>query len=125
MTLALVLTTTGVFARPRIAVMPFTGPKAAKVKAQVAKTLCASFTCVTPKKGSELTVDAVVTGAVGKRAVELKVYTDEETAPSSRSLALGAGAKLSKKSLAEAPGAVKEALKLAATEAEDASGAQP
>lgn len=124
LTLMVVLAAGGALAKPRIAVMTFTGPKAAKVRAQVSKKLCATFTCVTPKKGSQLSVDAVVTGEVGKRSVDLKVYTDEETAPSSRVLTVGAGAKLSKKALSEAPSAVNEALKLSATDDEVAGGSE-
>lgn len=97
--------------------MGFTGPKASKVKLQVSKKLCASYTCVTPKKGAKLAVDAVVTGEVNKHSVELKVYTDPDSEPVSRFLTLGPGAKLSKKELVEAPSAVKEALKSA--EADD------
>ena len=74
------------------------------------KKLCSAFKCIKPKKGEQLSVDAVVTGEVSKKSVELKVYTDEETEPVSKTIALGAGAKIAKKALAQAPKAVKEAL---------------
>ena len=122
LTLIIVLAASGAIAKPRIAVMGFTGPKASKVKVQVAKKLCATFTCVTPKKGSKLSVDAVVTGEVNKHSVELKVYTDPDTEPVSRFLTLGPGAKLSKKELVEAPSAVKEALKSAESEESEGGG---
>jgi hypothetical protein len=121
LTLVIVLAATAAVAKPRIAVMPFSGPKAAKVKVQVQKKLCVQFTCVTPKKGTHLQVDAVVTGEVNKHSVELKVYTDPDSEPVSRFLTLGPGAKLGKKDLVEAPAAVKEALKSAATEEDDGS----
>lgn len=111
LTLVVLLAATGALAKPRIAVMGFSGPKASKVKVQVAKKLCATFTCVKPKKGTKLAVDAVVTGEVSKHSVELKVYTDPDTEPTSRFLTLGPGARLSKQELVEAPAAVKEALK--------------
>src|SRR4051812_14405636 len=118
LTLVVLLCAGAALARPRIAVMPFSGPKASKVKAQVQKKLCAAFTCVTPKKGTHLSVDAVVTGEVSQKAVELKIYTDEETDPVTRTLAVGTGAKMGKKALAEAPLAVKEALKAVEKETE-------
>lgn len=111
LTLAVLLAAATAIAKPRIAVMPFTGPKASKVKLQVAKKLCAKFTCITPKKGSNAAVDAVVVGTVTKKEVELKVYIDEETEPVSLSLKVGAGGKLSKKALAQAPSVVDDALK--------------
>ncbi len=128
LTLSILLAASVALARPRIAVMPFTGPKASKVKLQVSKKLCAKFTCITPKKGSPASVDAVVVGTVTKKEVELKVYIDEDTEPVTLSLKLGAGGKMSPKVLAQAPAAVKDALKSAGEETEDAggvSGAQP
>ena len=122
LTLIVVLAATGAIAKPRIAVVGFTGPKAAKVKLQVSKKLCATYTCVTPKKGSKLAVDAVVTGEVNKHSVELKVYTDPDSEPVSRFLTLGPGAKLAKKELLEAPAAVKEALKNADSNESDGGG---
>ena len=124
LTLIIVLAATGAIAKPRIAVMGFTGPKASKVKVQVAKKLCAAFTCVTPRKGAKLAVDAVVTGEVNKHSVELKVYTDPDSEPVSRFLTLGPGAKLSKKELVEAPMAVKEALKNADSDDETDGGGE-
>jgi hypothetical protein len=124
LTFVLVLSATAAFAKPRIAVMPFSGPKADKVKAQVAKKLCATFTCVTPKKGSTSSVDAVVTGAVSKHGLELKVYTDEDSQPVSRSVSLS-GAKLGKKALAVAPSLVKEALRESEGGGGGETGAQP
>ena len=127
LTLALVLAAATALAKPRIAVMPFTGPKASKVKLQVSKKLCAKFTCITPKKGSPPSVDAVVVGTVTKKEVELKVYVDEDTEPATLSLKLGAGGKISPKVLARAPSVVKDALanveEDTGEEAEDASGA--
>ena len=128
LTIALVLSASVALAKPRIAVMPFTGPKASKVKLQVAKKLCARFTCVTPKKGHPTSVDAVVTGEVSKKEVELKVYIDEETAPTTVYMKVGAGGKMAAKVLAQAPAAVKDALaEVEVDESEDGggSGAQP
>ena len=124
LTLIVVLAATGAIAKPRIAVMGFTGPKASKVKVQVSKKLCATFTCVSPKKGSKLAVDAVVTGEVNKHSVELKVYTDPDADPVSRFLTLGPGAKLSKTELVEAPAAVKEALKSVESDEESQGGGE-
>ena len=99
------------------------GPQASKVKLQVAKKLCAKFTCITPKKGSPASVDAVVVGTVTKKEVELKVYVDEDTEPITVSLKVGAGGKMSPKALAQAPSAVKDALKSADDgESDDDSG---
>lgn len=128
LTIAVLLTASVALAKPRIAVMPFTGPKAAKVKTQISKKLCAKYTCVTPKKGHPTSVDAVVTGEVLKKEVEIKVYIDEDTAPTTTYLKLGAGGKMSPKVLAQAPAAVKDAL--ADVEIDDSedgggSGAQP
>lgn len=122
LTLAVLLAAATAIAKPRIAVMPFTGPKASKVKLQVAKKLCAKFTCITPKKGSPASVDAVVVGTVTKKEVELKVYIDEDTEPVSLSLKVGAGGKLSKKALALAPSVVKDALKDVEEDTDEDSG---
>ncbi|GEM_PF-3204222 len=127
LTLVVLLSASAALAKPRIALMPFKGPLASKVKLQVSKKLCARYTCVTPKKGTPASVDAVVVGTTTKKDVELKVYVDEDTEPVSLSLKLGAGGKLSPKVLALAPGAVKDAL--ANVEADEdeggGSGAQP
>lgn len=128
LTLAVLLSAATVFAKPRIALMPFTGPQASKVKMQVSKKLCAKYTCVTPKKGSNpASVDAVVVGTVTKKDVELKVYVDEDTEPMTLSLKLGAGGKMSAKVLAKAPSVVKDALKDVEEDTEEGgvSGAQP
>ncbi|MEW5738590.1 MAG: hypothetical protein AB1938_06665 [Myxococcota bacterium] len=52
------------------------GKKAKKVRAQLTKTLCREFTCVTPKKGESVPVDAIVYAEVTKKKVGLKVFTD-------------------------------------------------
>lgn len=122
LTLAIVLAAATAIAKPRIAVMPFTGPKASKVKVQVAKKLCAKFTCITPKKGSPTSVDAVVVGSVTKKELELKVYIDEDSEPISVSLKFGPDGKLTKKALAQAPAAVKDALKDLETDTGDEGG---
>lgn len=128
LTLIVLLSASAALAKPRIAVMPFTGPLASKVKAQVSKKLCAKYTCITPRKGSPPSVDAVVVGTVTKKEVELKVYIDEDTEPVSLSLKLGAGGKMSPKVLAQAPSVVKDALKNVEEDTGDESGmsgAQP
>ena len=129
LTLAVLLAAATAIAKPRIAVMPFTGPKASKVKLQVSKKLCAKYTCVTPKKGTPASVDAVVVGTVTKKDVELKVYIDEDTEPVTLSLKVGAGGKMSAKVLAHAPSVVKDALKNVEEDTGDeeggVSGAQP
>ena len=129
LTLAVLLAAATALAKPRIAVMPFTGPKASKVKLQVAKKLCAKFTCVTPKKGSPASVDAVVVGTVTRKEVELKAYIDQDSEPVTLSLKVGASGKLSPKALAQAPSVVTDALKAAEEDTSDdaagVSGAQP
>ena len=129
LTLAVLLLAATAIAKPRIAVMPFTGPKASKVKLQVSKKLCAKYTCVTPKKGTPASVDAVVVGTVTKKDVELKVYIDEDTEPVTLSLKVGAGGKMSPKMLAKAPSVVKDALRNVEEDTGDeeggVSGAQP
>lgn len=129
LTLAVLLLAATAIAKPRIAVMPFTGPKASKVKLQVSKKLCAKYTCVTPKKGTPASVDAVVVGTVTKKDVELKVYIDEDTEPVTLSLKVGAGGKMSPKMLAKAPSVVKDALQNVEEDTGDeeggVSGAQP
>ena len=128
LTLAIVLAATCAIAKPRIAVMKFTGPKASMVKLQVTKKLCAKFTCVTPKKGSPPSVDAVVVGTVTKKEVELKVYIDEDTEPAIFSLKVGVGGKMSLKVLALVLSVVKDALKNVEEDTSDeggGSGAQP
>lgn len=52
------------------------GKKATKVRAQLTKKLCRTFTCVTPKKGEPVQVDAVVYGEVSRGKLGLKVFTD-------------------------------------------------
>jgi hypothetical protein len=122
LTLVMVLAAGAAIAKPRIAVMQFDGPKATKVKAQVSKLLCSKFTCVQPGKGSKKTsVDAVVTGSISGKELELKVYTDPDADPVTRTINLGSGAKVSKKAVPEMASAVKEAIK-AAGDDEDASG---
>ena len=111
LTTLLLLTAASAIAEPRIAVMPFSGPKSSVVKKQVVKKLCAKFTCVTPKKGSRLTVDAVVVGTVSGKEVELKVYVEQDTQPLTRFLKVGPTGKLSASALDGAPRAVKDALK--------------
>ncbi len=110
LTLAIFLAAATAIAKPRIAVMPFTGPKASKVKLQVSKKLCAKFTCITPKRGSPASVDAVVVGKVTRKEVELKVYVDEDIEPYTVSLKVGSGGKMTPKVLAQAPSVVKDAL---------------
>ncbi len=58
LTIAVLLTASVALAKPRIAVMPFTGPKAAKVKTQISKKLCAKYTCVS-NSGLNFTADKV------------------------------------------------------------------
>src|SRR5262245_15695879 len=96
LTVMVVLAAGGAIAKPRIAVMQFEGPKASKVKAQVSKLLCSKFTCVTPSKGSKkaASVDAVVTGSVSGKELELKVYTDPDSDPVTRTISLGSGNKV-------------------------------
>jgi hypothetical protein len=129
LTLAILLAAATAIAKPRIAVMPFTGPKASKVKLQVTKKLCAKYTCITPKKGTPASVDAVVVGTVTKKDVELKVYIDEDTEPVTLSLKLGAGGKINPRILAKAPSVVKDALANVEEDTGDeeggVSGAQP
>ncbi len=129
LTLVVLFAAATAVAKPRIAVMAFTGPKAVKVKLQVSKKLCAKYTCITPKKGSPPSVDAVVVGTVTAKEVELSVYIDEDTEPVTLSLKVGAGGKMSPRVLAQAPSVVKDALKnaeQASTEDEGGgSGAQP
>ena len=130
LTLVVLLAASAAIAKPRIAVMAFKGPQASKVKLQVSKKLCAKFTCITPRKGSPASVDAVVVGTVTKKELELKVYIDEDTEPVTLSLKVGAGGKMSPKALAQAPSAVKDALKSADEESSDedsggGSGAAP
>jgi hypothetical protein len=52
------------------------GKQSARVAAQLKKKLCASYECVTPHKGENVKVDAVVYGAVSGKKLELKVFTD-------------------------------------------------
>lgn len=113
-------------AKPKIAVTQFDGPKASKVKAQVSKLLCTKFTCVQPGKGSKkASVDAVVTGSISGKELELKVYTDPDSDPVTRTISLGSGAKVSKKAVPEMASAVKEAIKAAdSDESDDAGGTQ-
>jgi hypothetical protein len=54
------------------------GKQSARVAAQLKKKLCASYECVTPKKGENVKVDAVVYGAVNGKNLELKVFTSSQ-----------------------------------------------
>ncbi len=123
-TLVLVLAAGAAVAKPRIAVMPFEGPKASKVKAQVSKLLCTKFTCVQPGKHKKTSVDAVVTGSVSGTELELKVYTDPDSDPVTRTLTLGSGGKLGKKAAPEMSSAVREAIKAADSDSDDAGGSE-
>lgn len=127
LTLVMVLAAGVALAKPKIAVTQFDGPKASKVKAQVSKLLCTKFTCVQPGKGSKkASVDAVVTGSISGKELELKVYTDPDSDPVTRTISLGSGAKVSKKAVPEMASAVKEAIKAADSddESDDAGGTQ-
>ncbi len=131
LTLVLVLGAGAALAKPRIALMPFEGPKASKVKTQVSKMLCSKFTCVKPSKHNKkaASVDAVVVGSISGGELELKVYTDPDSDPVTRTLALSSSGKLSKKAAPEMSSAVKEAIKAADSDDESdddslASGAQ-
>ncbi|MFT3839157.1 MAG: hypothetical protein QM723_19400 [Myxococcaceae bacterium] len=126
LTLVMVLAAGVALAKPKIAVTQFDGPKASKVKAQVSKLLCTKFTCVQPGKGSKkASVDAVVTGSISGKELELKVYTDPDSDPVTRTISLGSGAKVSKKAVPEMASAVKEAIKAAdSDESDDAGGTQ-
>lgn len=126
LTLVMVLAAGVALAKPKIAVTQFDGPKASKVKAQVSKLLCTKFTCVQPGKGSKkASVDAVVTGSINGKELELKVYTDPDSDPVTRTISLGSGAKVSKKAVPEMASAVKEAIKAAdSDESDDAGGTQ-
>lgn len=129
LTFAILLAAATAIAKPRIAVLPFSGPKANKVKLQISKKLCARFTCITPQKGSSKKVDAVVVGTVTKKDLQLKIYLDEDAAPVTVSMKVGPGGKLNAKALARAPSVVKKAIKSAQEEDSavegGARGAQP
>lgn len=98
-------------AEPRVAVLGFTGPKAALVRAQLAERLCQEASCVKPgKKGDDVEVDGVVTGKViraGKRlTLELKVYTSEDENPVTVKMPIRSTGKLSEAAVASAVASV-------------------
>jgi hypothetical protein len=81
--LALVVTAAPALAA-RIAVLPFKGPKSAKVHAQLKKKLCSTHACIAPAKArSASAVDAVVAGVVTQKRgqfplLELRVYAADD-----------------------------------------------
>ena len=80
------------FADPaKIAIQPFKGAKADKVRAQLTKRLCKSFTCVTPGQGEDVEVDAVVVGQVKGNKLSISVYYDEDENPVTARLAIKKG----------------------------------
>lgn len=104
--------------KPRVAILKVEGAKAKVVRAQLAKGLCKAFTCVTPGRGEDVEVDAVVTGKVSKKgALALSVYYSEDAEPVTRNLKLKKG-KLVGASLSEAGRAVTEAVEAKAAAGE-------
>jgi len=82
------------------------GKKAAKVRAQLAKKLCREFTCVTPKKGAPVPVDAIVYGEVSRGKLGLKVFTDPSSPDVSEQYGLAKKGTLAPKQLDEVVAAV-------------------
>jgi hypothetical protein len=78
--------------KPRISLVEFKGPKAEKVKGQLAKKLCKTFKCVKPGDGEDVPVQAVVTGEVEKKGrLTVSVYFAEDQEPITREMKLKAG----------------------------------
>ena len=75
------------------------GKQSARVAAQLKKKLCASYECVTPKKGENVKVDAVVYGAVTGKNLELKVFTSSQEPDVTQKFGLVKKNKLTPKSL--------------------------
>lgn len=94
-----------------ISIADFKGPKGAALKAQVSKKLCKTFKCVKPGggEGDEVTVAAVVTGEVSKKALTVNVYFDEDKEPITREVKLKAG-KLPATAVKSMTSAVREAV---------------
>jgi hypothetical protein len=82
------------------------GKKAAKVRAQLTKKLCREFTCVTPKKGDPVEVDAIVYAEVSRGKLGLKVFTEPSEPDVSVQLGLAKKGTLAPKQLAEVVAAV-------------------
>lgn len=82
------------------------GKKAAKVRKQLTKTLCRTFTCVTPKKGEPVPVDAVVFAEVSRGRLGLKVFTDPSEPDVSEQFGLAKKGTLKPKQLSQVVAAV-------------------
>ncbi|GMU60298.1 MAG: hypothetical protein AMXMBFR34_20610 [Myxococcaceae bacterium] len=82
------------------------GKQAKKVRVQLTKTLCREFTCVSPKKGESVPVDAIVYAEVSRKRVGLKVFTDPSAPDVSETFGLAKKGTLGSKQLTQVVAAV-------------------